>query len=86
MDNMFSVHIIVFEEIATEIILLLSPRRFQKVPISLSTLTHLAGVFKFVHFRERFQKVLFSVAECAWKANPDKKKVAFSNLSSSVWT
>ena len=41
-DKMFSVHIIeVFEEIATEIIWLLSRKRFQKVPFSPSTLTHL---------------------------------------------
>ena len=44
---MFSVHI----------------NRFQKVPFSLSTLTHLAGVFKFIHFEERFQKVPFSDTE-----------------------
>ena len=37
--------------------------RFQKVPFSLSTLTHLAGVYKFIHYRERFQKVPFSDTE-----------------------
>ena len=64
-DKMFSVHIIVFEEIATELIWLWSLKRFQKVPFSPSTLTHLAGVFKFIHFGERFQKVPFSVTENA---------------------
>ena len=62
---MFSVHIIVFEEIAIEIIWLLSRKRFQRVPFSPSTLTRLAGVFKFIHFGERFQKVPFSVTENA---------------------
>ena len=46
-DKMFSVHI----------------NRFQKVPFSPSTLTHLAGVFKFLHFGERFQQVPFSDTE-----------------------
>ena len=49
-DKMFSVHIIVFDEIATEIIWMLSRKRYQKVPFSLSTLSHLASVFKFIHF------------------------------------
>ena len=38
---------------------LLWRQRFQKVPFSLSTLTHLAGVFKFIPFGERFQKFRF---------------------------
>ena len=28
--------------------------------------THLAGVFKFIHFGEHFQKVLFSVTVLVW--------------------
>ena len=44
---------------------LLWRQRFQKVSFSLSTVTHLAGVFKFIHFRERFQKVPFSDTENA---------------------
>ena len=44
---------------------LLWRQRFQKVPFSLSTLTHLAGVFKFIPFGERFQKVSFSDNENA---------------------
>ena len=44
---------------------LLWRQRFQKVLFSLSTLTHLAGVFKFIHFGERFQKVPFSDTENA---------------------
>ena len=87
---MFSVHIIVLEEIATEITWLLSRKRFQKVPFSPSTLTHLAGVFKFVHFGERFQKAPSSVTEDAvlmWtdrKAYPDKKKCVFKFIWLSV--
>ena len=64
-DKEFSVHIIVYVEIATEIMWLLSRKRFQKVPFLRSTLTHLGGVFKFIDFgdSERFQKVPFSVTE-----------------------
>ena len=43
-DKMFSVHIIIFEEIVTEII------------------THLAGIFKFIHFGGHFH---FCVTENA---------------------
>ena len=56
-DKMFSVHILVYEEIATKIIWPLSPKRFQKVSFSPSTLTHLAGVFKFIHFGEHFRSL-----------------------------
>ena len=38
-------------------------QRFQKVPFLLSTLTYLAGVFKFIHFGEGFQKAPFSDTE-----------------------
>ena len=50
-------------------------------PFSPSTLTHLAGVFKFIHFGERFQKVAFSVTENAdlmWTEGlSGKKKLRF---------
>ena len=65
MDQMSSIHTIVFEKIATEKIWLLSRKRFQKVLYSPSTLTHQADFFKFIHFGERFQKVPFSVTENA---------------------
>ena len=46
-----------------------------------STLTHLAGVFKFIHFGERFQKVPFSVTENAllvWTEDlPEEKCCVF---------
>ena len=62
---------------------------FHKVPSSPSTLTRLTGVFKFVHFGERFQKVPFSVTVnvvLVWTEGQSGKKVAFSNLSGKVWT
>ena len=69
---------------------LLWHQRFQKVPFSLSTLTHLAGVFKFIIFGERFQKVPFSDTEnvvLVWTEGlSGVKKNAFSNLSGLVWT
>ena len=78
---MLSVHIIVFEEIATVVIWLLSHKRFQKVPFSPSTLTYLAGVFKFIHFAERSRKVPFSVtvnAVLVWTEGlSGEKKVPF---------
>ena len=64
-DKMFSVHMINFEEIATEIIWPLSRKSFQKFPFSPSTLTHLAGLFKFIQFGEHFKKVPFLVTENA---------------------
>ena len=81
-NKMFSVHIIVFEEIATEIVWLLSRKRFQKVPFSPSTLTQLAGFFKFIRCGERFQKVPpVSVTENAilvgTKGLSGEKKVRF---------
>ena len=80
---MFSVHIIVFEEIATEIIWLLSRKRFQNVAFSPSTLTHLAAVSKLIHFGERFQKVP-SALLCGGKAYPDKKCCVFKFIRLSV--
>ena len=91
-SNCFSVHTetLVRRDCDRDIMALnWSRQRFQKVPFSPSTLTHLAGVFKSVHFVERFQKVRFSVSatpfQCGRKAYP-KKKVAFSNLFCLVWT
>ena len=60
---------------------------FQKVSFSPSTLKHLPGIFKFVHFRERFQTVPFSVAENAvllWTEGQTGEKNALSNLSGLV--
>ena len=62
---MFFVHIIVSEEIATEIIWLLSRKLFQKVFAVHTNTPTVAGVSKFIHFGERFQKVPFLVTENA---------------------
>ena len=48
------------------------------------TLTRLAGVFKFIYFRERFQKVPLSVTENAFLVWTEGLSVAFSNLSGLV--
>ena len=53
-------------------------------------LNHLAGVFKFLDFVDRFRKTPFSVTENAvlvWTVGQTgEKKDAFSNLTRLVWT
>ena len=46
-----------------ELIWLLWRQRFQNNSVLPFTLPHLAGVFKFMSFRKRFQKVPFSVTK-----------------------
>ena len=53
---------------------------FKKFHFHPSTLTHLAGIFKFIHFGERFQKVL-----CFQRASPEKK-IAFSSILLSLFS
>ena len=51
--NIFVRHFGPVVEKGLRITWLLWRQRFQKVPFSLSTLTHLVGVFKFIHFGHR---------------------------------
>ena len=77
--------------IVTEITWPFNVSVFEKLGFRLSTLHHLAGVFKFLHSGDRFRKALFSVNENAVLVCLDgwpnqRKKDAFSHLSGLVWT
>ena len=71
-------------------------KKFRFRPFSPSTLTHLAGVFKFIHFRERPQKVPFSPSTLTHPADVFKdfhfgerfQKVPFSVTENAIllWT
>lgn len=55
--------------------------RFRKTPFSQSTLRHEKGVFKFIHFGERFQKDTFlfpkNPSQCGWKGKTETKICVF---------